>query len=74
MPLIDYAFGPIDFPRHSFDYATSADLDDKIRSMIAATINKYEQLVFEDILYCDSLNDEEDFFFDDDEDFDFDNI
>ena len=43
MPLIDYA-GPIDFPRHSFDYATSADLDDKIRSMIAATINKYSNL------------------------------
>lgn len=71
-PLIDYAFGPIDFPDYHFNYVSPADVANKVGAMIAVTLAKYDQFIHEDLLYCDTLNYEDEVRFDDEEESDYD--
>lgn len=71
-PLIDYAFGPIDFPDYHFNYVSPADVANKVGAMIAVTLAKYDQFIYEDLLYCDTLNYEDEVRFDDEEESDYD--
>ncbi|MCK9537444.1 MAG: hypothetical protein M0R05_07705 [Bacilli bacterium] len=64
--VVDYVFGPIDFPIYEFELTNPDALNLKINLESQNIIEQYEKIILNDILFCESLIDDEDDWSDDD--------